>query len=75
MAQGGLQQARQLLERMRLTKVPLEPYVDPNTIETVYKVRLIIHQLCLQAMLEKSLLLHLCFWCALSEQHMIRNGI
>lgn len=46
-AQGGLQQAHQLLERMRLTKVPLEPYVDPNTIETVYKVRLIIHQLCL----------------------------
>lgn len=39
MAQGGMQQAHQLLERMKLTKVPLEPYIERNTIEAIYKVR------------------------------------
>ena len=56
-AQGGLQQAHQLLERMRLTKVPLEPYVESSTVEAVYKVRLIIFQLCSQTNACRSLLL------------------
>ena len=38
MAHNGVQQAHQLLERMKLTKVPVEPYVEPATIAAVYKV-------------------------------------
>lgn len=41
MAQGGIQQAHQLLERMKLTKVPLEPYIESNVVEAMYKVRVV----------------------------------
>ena len=34
----GMQQAHQLLERMRLTKVPAEPYIEAAIIDAVYKV-------------------------------------
>ena len=37
-SQGGMQQAHSLLERMRLTKVPSEPYIEAATVEAVYKV-------------------------------------
>ena len=35
-----MQQAHQLLERMRLTKVPSEPYIEASTVDAVYKVSL-----------------------------------
>ncbi|DBA86980.1 TPA: hypothetical protein ACH3X2_000362 [Trebouxia sp. C0005] len=35
----GMQQAHQLLERMRITKVPSGPYIEANTVEAVYQVR------------------------------------
>lgn len=37
-SQGGMQQAHSLLERMRLTKVLSEPYIEAATVEAVYKV-------------------------------------
>ncbi|KAL3159996.1 hypothetical protein ABBQ38_010384 [Trebouxia sp. C0009 RCD-2024] len=37
-AQGGMQQAHALLERMRLTNVPSEPYIEAATVDAVYKV-------------------------------------
>ncbi|KAL0037487.1 hypothetical protein WJX79_010742 [Trebouxia sp. C0005] len=33
----GMQQAHQLLERMRITKVPSGPYIEANTVEAVYQ--------------------------------------
>ena len=36
----GVQQAHQLLERMRLTHVPAEPYIEAATIAAVYQVGL-----------------------------------
>ena len=42
-SQGGMQQAHALLERMRLTKVPSEPYVEAATVEAIYKVRCVWH--------------------------------
>lgn len=42
-SQGGMQQAHSLLERMRLTKVPSEPYVEAATVEAIYKVRCVWH--------------------------------
>lgn len=38
-----MQQAHALLERMRLTKVPSEPYVEAATVEAIYKVRCVWH--------------------------------
>ena len=38
-----MQQAHLLLERMRLTKVPSEPYIEAATVETVYKVIPLFH--------------------------------
>ncbi len=35
----GMQQAHQLLERMRITKVPSGPYIEATTVEAVYQVR------------------------------------
>ena len=35
----GVQQAHQQLERMRLTNVPAEPYIEAATVAAVYKVR------------------------------------
>ena len=42
-SQGGMQQAHSLLERMRLTKVPSEPYIEAATVEAVYKVISLLH--------------------------------
>ena len=42
-SQGGMQQAHLLLERMRLTKVPSEPYIEAATVEAVYKVTSSLH--------------------------------
>jgi len=35
----GMKQAHQLLERMRMTKVPSGPYIEAATVEAVYQVR------------------------------------
>ena len=42
-SQGGMQQAHALLERMRLTNVPSEPYIEAATVDAVYKVTLWLH--------------------------------
>ena len=38
-----MQQAHSLLERMRLTNVPSEPYIEAATVDAVYKVTSSLH--------------------------------
>jgi len=58
----GMQQAHQLLERMRITKVPSGPYIEAATAEAVYQVR-IDHLWCCTRQRQGNLLKKATFVC------------